>query len=86
VLDPLDVAASVLEEIAKLYSVWAVPEVTFANFVAEFNSLLAFAEYDVKVCLDDGSEVARGRLRGVDAQGCLMVGDAKVTSGSMSLV
>jgi BirA family biotin operon repressor/biotin-[acetyl-CoA-carboxylase] ligase len=84
--DPQNIALSVLSEFAGLYSSWNNLKAVFVEFATDFNSLLAFVGYEVKVCLDDGCEIAHGRLHGVDAQGRLLVGNTCVTSGSISLI
>lgn len=79
------VAAVLLNEICALYDQWKVAGYSFLPFVAEYTEHLSLVGQDVCVRRMDGSILAEGVARGVDENGCLLVGKTAVIAGDVTL-
>lgn len=79
------VAALVIDGVLDCYRAWQDADFSFAPFAQDYVNDLLLVGSDVCVHRLDGTVEAEGTVRGIDGEGCLIVGDKHVVAGDVTL-
>jgi len=79
------VAAMAIDGICEVYDAWCAQGYRFAPFAQAYVDDLSLVGSEVCVRRMDGGVEAEGVVRGIDGEGCLIVGDRHVVAGDVTL-
>lgn len=84
-LESARVAAVMIDSICGIYDEWRQEGCRFQPFAQEYVNDLSLVGDEVCVRRIDGTVEAEGVVRGIDGDGCLIVGDRHVLAGDVTL-
>ncbi|NTU88489.1 MAG: biotin--[acetyl-CoA-carboxylase] ligase [Actinobacteria bacterium] len=83
--DLAGIAAALIDGVCSIYEEWLACASDFGCFSARYTDALVIMGEEVCVRRIDGHVEARGLVKGVDSMGRLLVGDAAVVAGDVTL-